>query len=82
MKKGPANEHRPEENGLCPKDAENLRRNPPCNMSVREAAVFLGVSTRLVWNLIAERKLKHVRLRGRVIIRLKDLEAFLDRQAM
>jgi len=66
---------------LTAEAAENIRRNPPLNLTVPEGAVFLGLGVRTTWELICQRKLKAVRLGGRTILRLRDLEAFLEKRA-
>ncbi len=54
------------------------RSNPPANMSVIEASSYLGVSERKLRSLISEGDVRHARLGSRVIIRLKDLDQFLE----
>ena len=52
-------------------------------MNVREAAERLEVSISLVYQLIAEGRLPHVRIggrgrRGKIIVRPEDIESFLE----
>lgn len=51
------------------------------NMSVHEAASYLGVCERFVRELIAKRELRHVRLGKRIILRKIDLDAYLESKA-
>lgn len=60
---------------------EAVRSNPPLNMSLTEAAWYLGFSKRKLRYEIAEGRIKAVRFGRRVILRLKDLEEALDRHA-
>jgi excisionase family DNA binding protein len=62
--------------------AEHIRRDPPRNLSISEAAAYLGISPRTVRNRIADRRLTAVRLGGRVILRAADLDRDLDRLAV
>lgn len=57
-----------------------IRSNPPANMSVFEASVYLGVSERKLRDSIAKREIKHVRFGSRVILRKVDLDAFLEQR--
>lgn len=58
-----------------------VRSNPPRNMSLIEAAAYMGFSPRKLRYEIAEGRIKAVRFGRRVILRLKDLEEALDRHA-
>ena len=51
---------------------------PKQNMSVSEGASWIGVSERKIREEIALKKLKVVRIGRRIIVRLKDLESYLD----
>ena len=61
-----------------PQLTENLRRNPPIILTVPEASIYSTLSQRTLWQLISERKLKVRRIGARVLIRLQDMEAFLN----
>lgn len=61
--------------------AELIRRNPPRNLSLQEAAWYLGFSKRKLRYEIAEGRIQAVRFGRRVILRLKDLDAALERNA-
>lgn len=49
------------------------------HMSVRQAADYIGISVRLVRELIASRKIKKIRIgERRIIIRRVDIDAYLE----
>lgn len=60
---------------------EQIRQNPPRLMSMSEAAVYLGISTRLLRDLIRSKKIKAAKLGGRVILRLQDVDEAVERLA-
>jgi excisionase family DNA binding protein len=62
--------------------AELVRRDPPQIMSVFEAAWYLNCSEKTIRTDIDARRLSCVRLGGRVLLRLVDLHADLDRMAV
>jgi excisionase family DNA binding protein len=50
-----------------------------CLLNVREAAEYLAVSTALLYRLVANRQIQHVRVgvgRGTIRFRTNDLEQF------
>jgi excisionase family DNA binding protein len=51
-----------------------IRRAPPTNMSVFEAALYLGISTRKMRGMIAGRRVKFARLGRRIVIRREYLD--------
>ena len=55
-----------------------IRSNPPRNLSVKEAATYLGVSERKLRDSIARGEVKHVRFGSRIILRRQDLDSFLE----
>ncbi|MDA0723577.1 MAG: helix-turn-helix domain-containing protein [Verrucomicrobia bacterium] len=57
----------------------DLRRNPPLIMNAKEVATYLGVSPRKVRGDAAAGLMPCVKLGGRVLFRLKDVNARLDR---
>jgi excisionase family DNA binding protein len=73
----------PTKNGSPAKsiDVEAIRRDPPLCMSRAEAAAYLGISLRTLSDLLAKRVLKAVRIGDRRILRLRDLESFLEARA-
>ena len=56
----------------------NIRSNPPANMSVIEASLYIGVSIRKLRESIAKHEVKHIRFGKRVILRKRDLDSFLE----
>jgi excisionase family DNA binding protein len=58
-----------------------VRSTPPRNMSLNEAAAYMGFSPRKLRYEIAEGRIRAVRFGRRVILRLKDLEEALDQHA-
>ena len=55
------------------------RRNPPLIMNTKEVAIYLGVSPRKVRGDAAADLIPCVKLGGRVLFRLKDVNARFDR---
>jgi excisionase family DNA binding protein len=61
-------------------DAEMaIRNNPPLIMSLSECAVFLGISYRKIREDIQARRIPHVRLGGKILIRRDALMAALEK---
>jgi excisionase family DNA binding protein len=60
--------------------AENnsIRSNPPKNLNVPEAADYIGISPRYLRSLIAERKIRVVRIGHRVMLRLIDVDRWME----
>lgn len=67
----------PGERATVRETVSNLRSHPPQILSVKEAAVYLGIGLRTLWTLIGEGKIRTRRLRGRRLILLTDLRAAL-----
>jgi excisionase family DNA binding protein len=57
----------------------NLRNNPPKLLNVIEASTYIGVSQRTLRSWISERKIRVCRLGGRVVLRLVDVDRFIER---
>ena len=57
----------------------NIRRSPPLNMSAKELAIYLGISERKIRADAAVGKIPSVRIGGRIIFRLYDIDKFLDK---
>ena len=57
---------------------DNIRSNPPTNMSVKEASIYLGVSERKLRESLATGDVRHVRFGSRIIMRKQDLDLFLE----
>ena len=66
---------------ITPEVAAEIRRNPPINMTVPEAAAYLTIGTRTLWDWIEQRKVKAVRRGARTILRRADLDAVLEKWA-
>ncbi len=60
---------------------EAIRINPPQNMNVAEAALYLGLGQRTVRDFVALKRFKVVRFGRRIVIRKADLDAYLERLA-
>lgn len=60
-------------------DESSLRTNPPKQLNVVEAATYIGVSQRTLRTWIAERKVRVARLGGRVVLRLVDVDRFIEK---
>tara|TARA_B110001469_G_scaffold62298_1_gene59756 strand:- start:30 stop:257 length:228 start_codon:yes stop_codon:yes gene_type:complete len=60
------------------KDTAQVRANPPKNLNVPEAADYIGISQRYLRSLIAERKIRVVRIGHRVLLRLIDVDRWLE----
>ncbi len=56
----------------------SLRVNPPKNLNVKEASQYIGISERFLRSLIAERKIRVVRIGNRVLFRLVDVDRWLQ----
>jgi excisionase family DNA binding protein len=55
---------------------------PKLAVGVEEAAEMIGLSERTVWTEISEGRLCSFKARGRRLIRVRDLEAYLDRRVL
>ena len=58
---------------------EELRKNPPQIMNAKELSVYLGISERKIRSDAATGLLPSVRLGGRVVFRLSDLNKALEK---
>lgn len=56
-----------------------IRTNPPLVMSLKEAAAFLGISYRKIREDIQARRIPHLRLGGKVLVRRDALMAALEK---
>ena len=59
--------------------SEDLRLNPPQIMNAREIATYLGISERKVRSETTTGQIPHVRMGGRILYRLRDIERLLDK---
>ena len=57
----------------------SLRTNPPKLLNVTEASTYIGVSQRTLRSWISERKIKVARIGGRVVLRLVDVDRFIEK---
>jgi excisionase family DNA binding protein len=55
-----------------------IRSNPPRVFSVREASAYLSISERKLREEIALGTIKTVRLGSRVLLRLQEIEEFIE----
>lgn len=62
-------------------NTDQIRSQPPRNMSVLEGATYLGISQRKLHDLIKDRCIRTSRIGRRVILQLKELDKFLERNA-
>jgi excisionase family DNA binding protein len=60
-------------------DESSLRTNPPKLLNVTEASTYIGVSQRTLRSWISERKIKVARIGGRVVLRLVDVDRFIEK---
>lgn len=51
-----------------------IRTNPPVNMTVMEAAAYIGISPRKLRDLIASRRVKFARVGVKIIVRREYLD--------
>lgn len=59
---------------------EFIRSNPPRNLTVTEAALYIGICERMLREKIALREIPVVRIGRRLVIRLKDIEEWIEAQ--
>ena len=57
----------------------SIRNNPPKLLNVAEGSKYIGVSERTLRSWISERKIRVARLGGRVVLRLVDVDRFIER---
>jgi len=67
------------ESKLTGPTAETIRRDPPRCMNLAECAAYLGVSPKKLRNDVRMRRLPVVKLGGRLIFRLEDVDRALAR---
>jgi hypothetical protein len=65
--------------GFSLEQISTLRRNPPHVMNEREVAIYLDLSERNVRTLRKSRSLPHVRLGGRILYRLAEINRALEK---
>lgn len=62
----------------CIQNNNALRSNPPNVMNVIEAATYIGISPRKLRDLIANREIRQVRIGTRCLLRLVDIDKYLE----
>jgi hypothetical protein len=62
---------------LTSEDIARIRRDPPAILTLAETAVFLWQSERKTRDDIRLRRIPHLRLGGRILVRRADLEGAL-----
>ena len=67
------------ESPLGAEAAFEIRRNPPRNMNLAEAAAYVGVSPKKLRNDVRLRRIPAVRLGGRIIFRIEDVNRALEK---
>jgi predicted DNA-binding transcriptional regulator AlpA len=68
---------------LTPDRAEEIRRNPPINLNLAEAAAYLTISPRHLWDLVSQSTtlLRAARLGRRRVFTRVNLDRYLESQA-
>ena len=61
-------------------EAARASAPPKLSVGVPEAAEMIGISTRTAWTEIAEGRLRSFKARGRRLVRVSQIEAYLDRR--
>ena len=59
-------------------DVRDIQTNPPANMTPKEYAAYVVVSERTARDHFSKGIIPYIRLGGKIIIRLKDLDQKLD----
>ncbi len=62
-----------------PDATQAIRINPPLIMSLMECAAFLGISYRKIREDIQARRIPHIRLGGKILVRRDALMAALEK---
>lgn len=57
-----------------------IRGTPPTLMTVKEAAIYLTVSERFLRNQIIDYRIQFAKAEGRIILRRKDLDRYVERK--
>ncbi len=59
--------------------AQSLQYQQPLAVGVNTAAQMLDVSPSKCWDMLRRGEIPRVRMGGRTVVRIRDLEAFLSR---
>jgi excisionase family DNA binding protein len=60
-------------------DYSALRATPPRLLNVVEASKYIGISERTIRSWISDRKIRVSRIGGRVVIRLVDIDRWIEK---
>ncbi|GEM_PF-3527795 len=61
-------------------EVANLRISPSGLMDIANAAIYLGISIVAVRNLRRFKKLPFCKIAGRVMVKQKDIDAYIEQQ--
>jgi excisionase family DNA binding protein len=64
---------------LVDEDVASLRWNPPHIMNAKELSIYLGISERKIRSDATSGKIPSVRIGGRVVFRLCDIDQCLEK---
>lgn len=59
-------------------DPALLRSNPPVNLTLKEAATYIGISPRKLWNETCAGNVRVARVGRRLIIKRAEIDRWLD----
>jgi len=59
-------------------DSAQIRSNPPVNMSLKEAALYLAVSERKLWDESSKGKIRAARIGSRLIFPRAELDRYIN----
>lgn len=65
---------------VLPQLVEEMKVVRPATLNIDEAAIYLGVHRDTVRKLIREKELPHVRIAGRILLRPKTLDEYMEAQ--
>jgi len=50
--------------------------------SIKQAAAYSGLSERLLYEIVAEKEIRHFRIRKKIVLGIEDLEKFIEQRAV
>jgi excisionase family DNA binding protein len=65
---------------VLPRMMEQTQTIRPATMNIEDAATYLGVHPDTVRKLIREKEIPHVRVAGRILLRAKTLDEYMEEQ--
>ena len=65
--------------GLSPDEIDRIRRDPPLVMNEAQVAAYLSICPRSVRNLRRRRLIPYLRLGGRILYRLAEVNRALEK---